>query len=125
MKEVEKIVPEKTVCPYFEAGMVEVILPPPLKSRQVPTPRCGLAEMMLTRLRTTAGGQEVAALLTITPENAAPRSMYGADLGYPVREICTLERLQTSCEPSFVQILTEHSLSPELPVRPLALLETS
>ena len=116
--------PDNTVCPYFEDGSVELVLPAPFKSRRVPTPVCGLAEIMLARLRKTAGGQEIANILTLTPATAAPRSMYGPDLEPPVRQACTLARLQPRCEAGFVQILTEQTLSSSLPPRPVALPET-
>lgn len=112
--------PDNSLCPYFTEGFVEIVLTASLKSHKVPTPTCRLAEIMLARLRTTPGGQEVAAALTMAPDTAAPRSMYGCDLAPPVREACTLERLQTRCVAGFTQMLTEHSLSAELPVGPAA-----
>lgn len=95
----------KTRCPYFEARFVEAVLPAPLKSRRVSTPICRLAEIMLVRLRATAGGGQIGAVLTLTSDHAAPRSMYGCDLAPAERQSCSTQRLHTRCEPGFVKFL--------------------
>lgn len=110
---------EKTVCPYFEDRFVEVVLPSSLTSRRVSAPVCGLAEIMLVRLQATEGGRQIAVLLTMTPDNAPPRSIYGCDLAPAERQSCTTERLHTRCEPGFIKFLYDQDLHADLPVVPL------
>lgn len=124
MKDRKRTVPDKTECPYFEVGSVELVLAAPFKSRRIPTPVCHLSEVMLSRLRTTADGAGTANLLTLTPGLAPPRCMYGPDLDPPVREACTLARLQRGCEAGFIQLLTQYALRLDLPALPVLSPET-
>ena len=102
-------------CPYFEAGSVAFKRPggqPPL---MVPYHRCHLAEEMLSRLEKTEEGTVIASALSIAPDGADPRSIYGPDLDIPTPETCTPERGRQRCEPGFVKILSDQGLDTTLP----------
>ncbi len=94
------------------------MLPTSQQRHRVVTPICGLAEIMLVRLRATATGEAIAATLTMSPANAPARSIYGGDLDPPERPSCTLARLDTHCEPGFVTLLQALDLNSDLPARP-------
>ena len=105
----------KHPCAYFNLTVGHIPMPGQSHPLRVPICRCVLTETLVLRLRTHPEGGQLASYLEGPPLNNQPRPVIGSDL-QPVSPVtCTDTRKLASCQPSFVELLTDFTLDATLP----------
>ena len=102
-------------CSHFSIATALVVIPGLHREMQVPVYRCSLAEVMMTRLRSTPQGGRLADSLEAEPLEGIPRLLGGPDLEAITTTACIPDRCRQSCQQAFIQILSDLGIDSALP----------
>jgi hypothetical protein len=105
----------KDPCPYFTLNAGHIPILGQIHDLRVPICRCILTEALVTRLRTHPEGEQLASCLEGPPLDHQAYPMIGSDLQLVSPLTCTNSRKCASCQPSFIELLTDFTLDATLP----------
>ena len=90
-------------CPHFQTRIEPLSLE--LTTALLPVRRCLLAERMIVRIRPLPESGDFVSAFVRDPGSEVPSCLYGPDLDAIEHGKCTKERCETSCSPSYRQLL--------------------